>query len=231
MFPKRIKFRHTLAAIPAVIFWVVSFMFFIMGLSLDDQTGYMLYIAFGLAAANTVIQLIGWDSRPEELGTILVWSWYASYVLGIGTNMVSLINILPIQNTVLEWMVAGSLSFLIEVTPERLFVLAWRSFNPKGDNYSPHQGAEDRRSKQRESKEDRARRHAAQQAERQRILQAQQAATRHQAQQRPIKQAASQRPQVQQARNQYPQAGFNPGVVFPRDSDEDLELLDLEGDE
>lgn len=227
MFPKQIKVRHTLAAIPAVIFWVVSFMFFIMGLSLDDQTGYMLYIAFGLAAANTVIQLIGWDSRPEELGTILVWSWYASYVLGIGTNMVSLINILQIQNTVLEWMVAGSLSFLIEVTPERLFVLAWRSLFPKPgyNGMSPHQGQEDRRTKQRETPEQRKARQARQQQEYQARMAAQQrAAQQNQQQQRVQKQTANNnQPQRQPVheRGHVQAQMFQPQDL--EDFDEDLE--------
>jgi len=126
-----IKIRHTLAAIPALIFWAVSLIFFVMGLSMQDQTGYLRNIAIGLAVANTIIQFIGWDSEPDELGSMLYVAWIASYILGVGTNMVSLLNILQINNSFLEYVVAGSLSVIIEMTPERLFVLAWRSVSPK----------------------------------------------------------------------------------------------------
>lgn len=134
MFQNTIKFRHTMAVIPAVIFWAVSLVFFVLGLSFDDHTGYLKWIGIALAVANTIIQMIGWDTEPNELGPLLFYTWIASYILGIGTNLVSLITILQINNPLLEWIVAGSLSFLIEVTPERLFVLAWRSLNPKKSN-------------------------------------------------------------------------------------------------
>lgn len=133
----QIKIRHTVAVLPAIIFWAVSLAFFVLGLSFDDQTGYMLYIGIALGLANTVVQWIGWDTDPEELGGLLYWTWMASYVLGIGTNMVSLINILQINNTVLEWVVSFALSFIIEVSPERLFVLAWRSLNPRPTRQHP----------------------------------------------------------------------------------------------
>lgn len=144
------KFRHTIAVIPALIFWVVSVQFFIMGLSLHDQTGYMKMIAIALAVANTIIQLIGWDSDPNELGPLLFWLWIASYVLGIGTNIVSLVGILQIQNVFLKWIISGALAFMIEVSPERLFVLAWRSVSPKRGNHNngPYSGGDNRRNNQ-----------------------------------------------------------------------------------
>lgn len=146
--------RHTFAVIPALIFWGVSLIFFVMGLSMDDHTGTLFYIACALALANTVVQLIGWDSHPDELGPLVYYSWLASYVLGIGTNMVSLLKILQLDVAFLEWMVAGALSFMIEVTPERLFVLAWRSVFPKqGRTFQPYQGGEDRRGGQRKNKQ------------------------------------------------------------------------------
>lgn len=146
------KIRHTLAVIPAIIFWGCSAVFFVMGLSMDDHTGLLFYIACALALANTIVQLIGWDSHPDELGPLLYYTWIASYVLGIGTNMVSLLKILEGMDVAfLRWMVAGALSYIIEVSPERLFILAWRSVVPKtnGSMFQPYQGGEDRRSESR----------------------------------------------------------------------------------
>lgn len=151
---KTYKVRHIAAVIPALIFWTVSLIFFVMGFSFNDQSGLLLYVGLGLAIANTIFQWIGWDTAPTELSPILYYGWMGSYVLGVGTNMVSLIDILQIPNPILEWTISFALGFMIEVTPERLFVLAWRAINPKPNNQGrPYQGGEDRRGEHRGKKQ------------------------------------------------------------------------------
>lgn len=124
------KLRHALAIIPAVIFWIASMAFFVLGFSFDDQTGAMWWIALGLSIANTVIQIMGNDSTYDEMGLILTIGWIASYILGIASNVVSLLFVLNLPQY-FEYAIAGSLGTMIEILPERMFVIAWRSIHPK----------------------------------------------------------------------------------------------------
>lgn len=133
------KFRYKIAFIPATIFWAASMVFFILGLAfgtIGQATTHsiMFWVSVGLAISNTIIQIMGNDAEPGELGLVLFWGWIASYGLGIGSNVNSLIQILNIQNRYLEWLIAISLGTMIEVMPERLWVLFWRSTFPHGIN-------------------------------------------------------------------------------------------------
>jgi hypothetical protein len=124
------KTRYKIAIVPAVIFWFASIVFFITGLSFGDKSGVMFWIALLLGLSNTVIQIIGNDSNAEDIGMVLFIGWIASYALGIGSNVNSLMMTIQIDNRILEWTVCLSLGAMVEVLPERLFVLFWRSVAP-----------------------------------------------------------------------------------------------------
>lgn len=126
------KFRYQLALIPSIIFWVASIIFFIRGLSFGDTTGWMMYIAFALAIANTAIQVIGNDSTIEEIGIVLFLGWLASYVLGVSSNVNSLLQIIHIDNDILHWSVCVALGAMVEFLPERFWVLFWKTTFPYG---------------------------------------------------------------------------------------------------
>lgn len=122
------KTRYRMAIIPALIMWAVSMIFFVIGLSVGDTSGWIGYIAAALAVANTIIQIIGNDGDTDSLGPILTIVWIMSYALGIGSNVTALAYvIINIQNPWLEWLVCISLGTIIEIAPEKLFVLFWRS--------------------------------------------------------------------------------------------------------
>ena len=117
--------KPLLALAPVIIFWVTSVIFFIVGLSFKNPivlfgTDLTSYIAISLSLANTAIQIIGNDT--EDLDLQLKVIWLASYVLGIGTNIYGLLQVLSIQNPFIEWSVAISLGSIIEISPEKLFV-------------------------------------------------------------------------------------------------------------
>jgi hypothetical protein len=127
------NYYHTnklkIAIIPAVIFWAVSMVFFIMGLVFDNRTPLMFCVAVALAIANTVIQVIGNDLEDEMTGVMRI-GWYMSYVLGIGSNVYSLTQVLQIQQVVIEYAVCISLGSMIEILPEKLFVMFLKSIDP-----------------------------------------------------------------------------------------------------
>ena len=128
--------RFTLLIIPAVIFWVVSMRFFIMGMTIDDTTGQMMAIAIGLTIANTIIQVVGNGFSKDELGPILYYGWLMSYVLGVSSNFYALTLILNIPIPYVEYAIAGSLGSMIEFMPEKMFVMFWNSTFPRGFTFN-----------------------------------------------------------------------------------------------
>lgn len=125
-----------LSLFPAFVFWAVSIIFFMVGLRFqnpivlwgwDASTA----IAISLSVSNTIIQIIGNEKEQEGLGMALWMGWVASYVLGIGTNVVGLLAVLSIDNVVLEWSIAIGLGTMIEVLPERLLVQFLKGFDGK----------------------------------------------------------------------------------------------------
>lgn len=102
-------------------------------------------IAISLTISNTIIQIIGNEQETEGMGVALWFGWIASYVLGIGTNIVGLLSILAIENTNLEWGIAFGLGTIIEVLPERLLVLflkTWEGHKKKGSGSSTAESSE-----------------------------------------------------------------------------------------
>ena len=119
--------KPTLSLVPAIVFWLVSMVFFIIGLNFKNPivlfgVDLSLAIAIALSISNTIIQIIGNEQEAEGLGLALWIGWLGSYALGIGTNVAGLLSILSIDNTILEWTIAIGLGTMIEVLPERLIV-------------------------------------------------------------------------------------------------------------
>ena len=134
--------KPAMSLIPALVFWVVSMIFFVVGLSFKNPiilfgTDLSLGIAVSLSISNTVIQIIGNEQEQEGLGLALWIGWLGSYALGIGTNIVGLLSILSIENSMLEWIIAIGLGSMIEVLPERLLVQFLKTFKSyKKQNYT-----------------------------------------------------------------------------------------------
>lgn len=125
-----------MSLIPAVIFWAVSMIFFMVGLKFDNPIfvfgkDMSLAIAVSLSMSNTIIQIIGNEQESDNMGAALWMGWMASYLLGIGTNIVGLRTVLSVENTVLEWSIAIGLGTMIEVLPERLLVQFLKTFEGK----------------------------------------------------------------------------------------------------
>lgn len=140
-----------LALFPAFVFWVVSMIFFVVGLKFNTPVVFFgadlsITIAIALSLSNTVIQIIGNEQDPEEIGLSLWIMWIGSYLLGIGTNVATLLTLLGVDNIYLEWFIAIGLGTVIEVAPERLLVMflkgfrGFRRFRPnvsQGTNFRP----------------------------------------------------------------------------------------------
>lgn len=134
--------KPLMALVPAIVFWLVSMIFFVVGLKFNNPilifgTDISMAIAIALTVSNTLIQIIGNEQEAEGMGTALWIGWIASYILGIGTNIVGLLSILDIANSNLEWGIAFGLGTIIEVLPERLLVLflkTWEGHNKKPQN-------------------------------------------------------------------------------------------------
>lgn len=125
-----------LALLPALIFWVVSGICFVFGLSFENPIGVslagldlMIWVAIGLSIANTVIQIIGNDQ--DDISTVLFVGWMASYALGIGSNVNTLLSVLHVDSVFLEWTICIALGAMIEVLPEKLLVIFLKSIENK----------------------------------------------------------------------------------------------------
>lgn len=128
------KNKPFLSLVPALIFWVVSILFFMVGLRFENPVVVFgrdmgTTIAIALSLSNTIIQIIGNDQEQEDMGVALWLGWMGSYLLGVGTNVVGLLTILSIENSILEWGIALGLGTMIEVLPERLLVQFLKTFN------------------------------------------------------------------------------------------------------
>ena len=133
--------KPMLSLLPAIVFWLVSMIFFVVGLNFKNpivifNTDVSFWIAISLSLSNTIIQIIGNEQEQEGLGLALWIGWIGSYALGIGTNVVGLLSILSINSVVLEWVIAIGLGSMIEVLPERLVVQFLKTFKSK--NYKPN---------------------------------------------------------------------------------------------
>lgn len=137
--------KPALSLLPAIIFWAVSVIFFMVGLNFKNPIivggiEVSKYIAIALSISNTIIQIIGNEQEQEGLGMALWIGWIGSYALGIGTNVVGLLSILAINNVILEWVIAVGLGTMIEVLPEKLVVQFLKTVQPsKGKSKYPPQ--------------------------------------------------------------------------------------------
>lgn len=143
--------KNYLSLIPAIVFLAVSMVFFIVGLRFENPVmlfGYDMstLIAVSLSVSNTIIQIIGNEREKEGMGLALHAGWLGSYLLGIGTNIYGILQIITMQNSYLELIVAVSLGSMIEVLPEKLFVQFLEGFSShrkskesnKGNNNQQH---------------------------------------------------------------------------------------------
>jgi len=144
--------KPLLALVPAVVFWMVSMIFFVVGLRFNNPLlvfgkDVSTIVAVALTISNTVIQIIGNEQESDRMGIALWIGWIASYVLGIGTNISGLASVLSVQSVNLEWAIAFGLGTMIEVLPERLLVMflrTWtgsaklKAFRPQNRPYNPN---------------------------------------------------------------------------------------------
>ena len=125
-----VTYKEWLGLPAAFIFWVVSIFCFVLGLAFKSQTGFVIPVigdvavlfSFGLGIANTIVQIIGNDHTKEELGMVLFLGWMGSYMLGIGSNVNYLYDLIAIQHPFLQFLVCFGLGTMVEVIPERLVV-------------------------------------------------------------------------------------------------------------
>lgn len=111
----------------ALVLWGISVICFVFGLNFKNPlivmgTDISLPFSFALAMCMTVIQVVG-NGRDNKDDGIFKWIWWASYVLGISSNTNTLLGILGLNNTLLEWGVAVPLGAIIEIAPEKLIVM------------------------------------------------------------------------------------------------------------
>lgn len=123
-----------LSLIPALIFWGVSMVFFVVGLKFGQSLiifGFDVaqIISISLAISITVVQIIGNDTGWSEADLPLRIGWLGSYMLGIGTNVVGILSILSIESKNMEFVIALGLGTMIEVMPERLLVKFFQGLN------------------------------------------------------------------------------------------------------
>lgn len=126
------EYKMWLAPLAAIFLWIISVICFVFGLSFKNPVMVMsidatLYISFGLAMCNTIIQLIGNDMDFGDNDKTFWWIWIASYVLGISSNTNTLLQILGLNNIWLEVLIATSLGAMIEIAPEKLVKMWLRS--------------------------------------------------------------------------------------------------------
>lgn len=132
------KNKMWLAPVAALIMWSISVLCFVFGLSFKNPMGITIWnidvsivIASSLSLANTIIQLIGNGQDEEEMDGVFKVGWYASYVLGIASNINALLGIIGIESKILEWAVCGALGTMIEIMPEKLIIAWLKSFSPR----------------------------------------------------------------------------------------------------
>ncbi len=135
------KNKMIVAPIAAVLLWLVSMICFVFGLSFNQPLTVFgvdmgFWIALIMALCNTAIQLTGNDMKFEDKDWVFLWVWRASYVLGIASNVNTLLKVLGMENWYLEFAVALSFGTIIEVAPEKLIIM-WLRQMTKNAEYAP----------------------------------------------------------------------------------------------
>lgn len=150
----KLTYKEWVGLPAAGIFWVASIICFVYGLAFQNQSGIALFgvdlailFSFGLAIANTSVQIIGNDDTKDELGLVLFACWIASYMLGIGSNVNYLYSIIIISNWFLKLLICVGLGTMIEAVPERLVVRFIRAYYGKEEKkkYVPNTTQSDNR--------------------------------------------------------------------------------------
>lgn len=128
--------KMAIAPYVAIVLGAVSMLCFVLGLSFKNPiimfgVDFSMVIAFALSLCNTAIQLIG--NGNDQVGDDWVFSaiWKASYLLGISSNVNTLLSILGMSSIYLEWTVALALGSIIEIAPEKLIIMYLKSLKSK----------------------------------------------------------------------------------------------------
>lgn len=102
----------------------ISYMSFTLGLSLEDKTGMMYWIATMLWVSCSLVQIAGTSrlSQSDFGFQLLVW---ISYGIGVPVGAFAWAEILPFGSGFLAWVAYVGLSAFIEYAPERLLKSAY----------------------------------------------------------------------------------------------------------
>jgi hypothetical protein len=141
--------KRKIALAPAIIFWLVSMICFVFGLSFKNPLGIRvgsvdisIVVAIALSLANTFVQIVGNDQKREDMDTLFYLGWMSSYMLGIGSNVNTLLGILGFGNIYIEWAVCLGLGTMIEVLPEKLLVQFLQSIGVKKSTQTHQQASQ-----------------------------------------------------------------------------------------
>lgn len=135
-----------LALLPALLFWAVSMLCFVFGLSFNTGIGltlggidFSLAVAVALSLSNTFVQIVGNDQDPDKMDGWFKFGWWASYALGIGSNVNALLGIIGIESVLSLYLVCFGLGTMIEVLPEKLLVQFLQSIRVETKVYTQPQ--------------------------------------------------------------------------------------------
>lgn len=151
-----------LSLLPAMVFWGVSMLCFVFGLSFKNPLGFeisgvdvSIIIAIALSLANTFVQVVGNDMKQEDMDMLFKLGWWGSYALGIGSNVNTLFTVIGISNPFVQWAICLGLGTMIEVLPEKLFVKFLQSvrITLKSGSSQPSNPQPQRREEQRQEQQ------------------------------------------------------------------------------
>ena len=124
--------KNYIAVLAAIMLWLVSMAFFMIGFSVASGGGMYLpnistnvgpIIAFTISIVNTFIQ-ITWNGPKDDWAE---WGlWGASYLVGVLSNYLGLLQIFNMQDPMIEKGLALAIGIMIEVAPEKLLLRGLR---------------------------------------------------------------------------------------------------------
>jgi hypothetical protein len=127
--------KPILLIIGAVIVWAISFILFVVGLQFSRPIvmwGHDLTVpvSAGIAVVMTIMEVAFVDSvMDDEKDWMLGALSAACYILGTTVGYLALMSLLSLGDPMLQKVVAGTLSFIFEVAPERMLVWGLRKMD------------------------------------------------------------------------------------------------------
>jgi hypothetical protein len=116
----------------ALVTWAISFVLFIVGLQFAQPViiwgkDITVLVSAGISFVITMIELSFNDAIvDDEKDIVMLIIGGAAYALGLVVGYVALTSLLGLGDPRLEKVVAGSLSAIFEIAPERLMVMGLR---------------------------------------------------------------------------------------------------------